>query len=159
MASRLVVVAWWDGQWRRRIARPEAVGVAAMSRSILMAWPHVRGEIGVRRERARGGIYRGLDLAKGLGFGGVGLIRRRRRSRARAGLCERDDRQAPPVSLWSSAGVPIRPRRLSGLGRLLSLDRIGRRGPFLLLFWILLFSFIYLIQKLILKTPKMLNFE
>jgi hypothetical protein len=63
--SSRVVVAKRDGQWRRRIARPEAVGAAMMSQSILTVWPHVRGERGVRRERARGVLIGGVSWARG----------------------------------------------------------------------------------------------
>jgi hypothetical protein len=70
VASSMVVVAGRDVQWRRRIAWPEAVGAAAMSRSIPTAWPRVCGERGVRREGRGGGVFiGGSTWARGLGFG------------------------------------------------------------------------------------------
>jgi hypothetical protein len=56
----------------------------------------------------------------------------------------------------AAARVTIRARRLSVLGRLLGLDRIGRRGPFPI-FLNFAFSPFYLIQKLILKATKSIN--
>jgi hypothetical protein len=64
-ASSRVVVPKRDEQWWRRIARPEAVRAATMSRSILTAWPDVHGERGVRRERARGVLRGGVSWARG----------------------------------------------------------------------------------------------
>jgi hypothetical protein len=86
----------------RRAARvwPKSAGAAELKLKIRRPGGVRVCEI-EREERGGGGVFMGgLDLDEGLGFqGGVSLIRRRRRSCARARLCEKDDRWASPVSL------------------------------------------------------------
>jgi hypothetical protein len=120
-----------------------ARGVCERARRNPVAWSRDRGGVRVRRERV-GGINRRGGLGWGLAFrgGGIGGSDGGGEVRAQAGLEVGNDRQAPPVSVSRRRrGYPFGRGGLSRLGRLLGLDRIGRRGPFSIIFLNLIFPF------------------